>query len=261
MAFPQVKTLEEHREYLHESVKLMMWFIHFWLKNHPEETFVDVLRNRVDVYRKTDVNDGNINPTVLHWDSPEWIAMEQAAEAAYKNNINDQAGFEEEGFQVFKPSLDARCQRDFGDMSEALRYQCGCFRHNLELSPGNMMGFHIANFSTPCSFFDYPDYMRGCFKMLLDRAEYIYKAEYIGTGSWLNSMQRWRDWFPQEWTDSMGPANKDVKWHYGFWGQFITARRTFNFKYGKILRETGEMPFYPRAAKCTIASMRKKLEE
>ena len=255
------KTLDEHRIYLYDTVKLMLWFIHHWLKKHPEESFQSVLRNRVDIYRKTDVNNGNINPKTLHWEYPEWLEMEQQAERIYKENLNDEPSFEEKAFQVFKPSIDARCQRDSNDNSEASRYQCGCFRHELALDPGTKtLHFHIANFCTPYSFFDYPAYTKGCFQMLIDRAEHIYGADTIATGSWLNSMQRWRDWFPQEWTDTLGEPNKEVRWHYGFWGQFITARKTFNYKYGKYLRETGEFPFYPRQAHCRISAMREKLD-
>lgn len=260
MTYKAPKTLEEHREYLYEIVKLKLWFMHRWLSEHPDETFEYVLRNRVDIYRKTDVNNSNINPTVLHWEYPAWQAMEQEAKALYFEHKNDIAAFEASAFEVFKPSLDARCERDFADNSEAPRYQCGFLRHNLELTPGtNRLNFHIANFCTPASFFDYPDYMRGCFKMLLDRAEFIFHATEIGTGTWLNSVPQWLEYFPQEWIDNLQAPLTNIYWHYGFWGQFITARKTFNFKYGQILRSTGKFPFYPRSSFCSIKAMREKL--
>ena len=262
MSFPECKTLEEHRQYQYEIVRLQLWFLHHWLAEHPDETFKYVLRNRVDIYRKTDVNNGNINPVTLHWEYPEWQNMEKEAERLYNIYINDAAAFEEAAFEVFKPSLDARCERDANDNSEASRYQCGFLRHNLELTqgvPAPRLGFHIANFCTPASFFDYPDYMKGCFLMLLDRAEYIFHATEIGTGTWLNSVPKWLEWFPQEWKDNMGEPRTDIQWHYGFWGQFITARKTFNAKYGQILRTTGKFPFYPRASFCRISTMREFL--
>lgn len=259
-AYPQPKTLEEHREYLYEMIKLKMWFIAHWLKNHPEEKFVDVLRKRVDVYRKTDVNPGTLNPVELYWDDPRWQAMEKAAEESYNRNIDHPEIFEKEGLEIFKASLDARCERDMADRSECLRYQCGCLRHNPEATD-DFLGFHIANFCRPCSFLDYPAYTKGCFQMLLDRAEFIYHVPKIGTGTWLNGNPQWLKWFPQEWKDNMSEPNKDVQWHFGFWGQFISARGTFNFKYGKILRETGEFPYYPRRSQCTIKAMREHLDK
>ena len=67
---PLPKTLEEHRQYLHDVVKLKLHFLHGWLQRHPEESFVDALRNRVDIYRKTDINPGGLNPPNITWEEP-----------------------------------------------------------------------------------------------------------------------------------------------------------------------------------------------
>lgn len=255
------KTIEEHREYLYEITKLQLFFAHRWLHSHPDENFVDVLRGRIDIYRKSDVNDGTINPTILHWDDPRWQSMEQQADAIYREcrELPPEV-FERRAFAVFKDSLDARCERDFHDQSEVARYQCGCLRHNLSLSPEGNLGFHIANFHSPDSFFDHPDYVVACFRKLLRIARDNFNAKNISTGSWLNCVPKWLAYFPQVWTDRRTPPNTDVKWHYGFWGQFITARKTFNFKYGKYLRETGKMPFYPRFSFCSLQEMNDKLD-
>ena len=50
-----LKTLSEHRQYLHQIVRLKLHFLHGWLRAHPEETFAYGLRNRVDIFRKTDI--------------------------------------------------------------------------------------------------------------------------------------------------------------------------------------------------------------
>ena len=55
-------TLEEHREYLDGIVKLKLWFLWNWLRRHPDETFGDVLRKRVDIYRKTHLNTEGLCP-------------------------------------------------------------------------------------------------------------------------------------------------------------------------------------------------------
>ena len=52
MEEPKIKTIGEHREYMHGIVRLKLFFLHRWLKEHPEETFQNALRNRVDIYRK-----------------------------------------------------------------------------------------------------------------------------------------------------------------------------------------------------------------
>jgi hypothetical protein len=259
---PVPKTLDEHREYLYEIVRLKLHFMHGWLKTHPAETFADVLRNRVDIFRKTDVNQGALNPANFNWEDPAWQTLEQSAKAAYEACGDDADAYEREAFAVFQPTLDARCERDFHDRSTRNGYQCGCLRHNLEASVANghrTLSFHIANFLSPESFFDYPGYVRDSFRRLLDIAENDFQADRIGTGTWLNSLPKWLEYFPQEWLDNLGAPNLDVKWHYGFWGQFLTARQTFNAKYGQILRTTGKMPFYPRSSSCSIQAMRAKI--
>ncbi len=256
-----VKTLAEHREYLYEIVKLKLFFVHRWLSEHPEETFSNVLRNRVDIIRKTDINKEGLNPVNSYFETPEWLALEADAENLFKRFSDDAGTFEAKAFEVFKPSLDARCERDFLDRSAFDGYQYGFLRHNTVLSKDfpDMLIFHIANTKSPDSFFDFPEYIRECFLKLLDAAENDFQVENIGTGTWLNSVPKWLALFPEEWTANRMPPQTDVYWHYGFWGQFITARGTFNGKYGKILRETGRMPFYPRISKCSVKAMRSKL--
>jgi len=79
-------------------------------------------------------------------------------------------------------------------------------------------------------------------------------------GSWLNSHPRWLALFPQEWTDSLSPADCSVQWHLGFWGQFITARGTFHERNAAKFRDSGQMPFPYRTAYCTFNALRTHLD-
>jgi len=259
MREPTQKTLDEHREYLHEIVRLKFWYVHFRLAHDPAASFSDVIRNRVDIFRKTDANPGMLNPSVCHFDAAPWLSMENAAQEIYKQEKNDAAAFERRAFAVFRPSLDARCERDYSDPSPLAGYQCGSLRHEKSLGKdGVTMGFHIANAVAPHSIFDDPEHLKSCFRQLLDISEKIYGAKRIATGTWLNSNPKWLKLFPAEWAENMGPEAADIHGHYGFWGQFITGRGTFNFKYGEILRKTGKLPFALRSSSCSIESMRAK---
>ncbi|MFA6929155.1 MAG: hypothetical protein WCT05_02430 [Lentisphaeria bacterium] len=257
------KTLSEHRQYLYEIIKLKLFFVYRWQKEHPDEAFSNILRQRVDIIRKTDINKEGLNPVKSYFDVPEWLSLETETKALFKRFFNDPETFETRAFELFKPTLDARCERDFLDRSALRGYQCGFLRYNTSISAEfpDMLIFHIANAKTPDSFFDYPDYMRECFLKLLHVAEEVFNVPNIGTGTWLNSVPKWLVLFPKEWTENLQPPQTDVSWHFGFWGQFITARGTFNDKYGKFLRETGQMPFYPRITKCSTQAMREKLNE
>ncbi|MEG2075187.1 MAG: hypothetical protein RRY34_01695, partial [Victivallaceae bacterium] len=140
-------------------------------------------------------------------------------------------------------------------------YQCGSLRHELNLAADNAtLVFHIANARRPESIFAAPGYLEDCFRQLLMVAEKL-NAKYIGTGTWLNSNRHWLAYFPDEWMQNMGPENLWPSWGYGFWGQFISARGTFNEKYGAILRESGKFPFYPRYSFCRVEVMSEKINQ
>jgi len=258
------KTIEEHRDYLYEIVKLKLFFLRNWLLEHPEETLAYVLRNRVDIYRKTAVNDALLNPAELHFESPEWLGMEQQLAAVYDKYKDSPEEFEKRGFEIFKTSVDARLEKDFNDNSTFAAYQCDSLKYN-EYDDGEKhekIVFHIANALRPESIFADPQYLPRCFIDLMDQTAEKYASTRMSTHTWLNSLPRWLELFPQEWHDNMILASpSDIKWHYGYWGQFLTARGTFNFKYGEILRKTGKLPFCPGGSECSFEAMREHLKK
>ncbi len=258
---PQRKTLEEHRDYLYQIVRLKLFFMHHWLAEHPDEEPLNVLHNRVDIYRKTDANTEGLTPTSCDWNGAAWQALEQPLLACYHACGSDRARFEEEGFAILQPSIDARCERDFLDDSALKPYQCGSLRYNVHNEPTPRVGFHIANAVSPRSIFDNPLYLPACFLTLLDQIEALYDAVEISAGTWLNSNPKWLALFPQEWHDNLTEPTGNVTWSYGSWGQFISARGTFNYKYGDHLRRTGRLYYYSCSSFCSIAAMRRHLQQ
>lgn len=256
MAMENPKTLEEHRTYLYEIVRLKLFFMHRWLTAHPEEEPVAVLRNRIDIYRKTDANPEPLTPKTLLWEAAAWQALEQPLLACYARHVTDAERFENEGFTILQHSLDARCERDYLDPSVLQRYQCGSLRYDVYTEPTASVGFHIANAVQPRSIFDNPHYLPACFLALMEQVEALYGAVEIKTGTWLNGKSKWLALFPEEWQTNLQPPTHNVGWSYGFWGQFITARGTFNHPFGEHMRRTGEFVYYPRTSHCTIRAMR-----
>lgn len=259
---PEPKTIEEHREYLHEIVKLKLFFIWHWLKEHPDEELIQVLHDRVDIFRKTAENEGLLNPEEVKFDSPGWLNMEKRLTEIFEKNQDNADAFEEQAFEIFRDSLDTRLEKDFNDKSSLAAYQCGSLRYN-EYEPGTeqkFIIFHIANAIAPRSIFDDPKYLPECFMELMRQSREKYKSTGLQTSTWLNSYPRWLALFPKEWHDNLSADQTDVQWHYGFWGQFITSRGTFNFKSASHLRKTGRLLFYPRRSQCTFKAMKEHLE-
>ena len=254
------KTMEEHRDYLYKIVRLKLFFMHGWLAGHPEESFIDVLRKRVNIYRKTDANPGALNPSKIDWKAPAWLELEQALVRVYELNRGSVSRFEEEGFTALQPSLDVCLKRDYRDRSALQAYQCGSLRYNVYSEPTKEVVFHIANAVSPKSIFDDPLYLPCCFMILMEQVEVQYQAECIQTGTWLNSHSKWLELFPQEWHDNLSVPDTNVQWHYGFWGQFISARGTFNDKLGDYFRTNRKLRYDLRRSKCTLAAMRRHLK-
>lgn len=254
------KTLDEHRTYLHEMVRLSLFFVHYWLETHPEETFSQTIRTRVDIYRKTEANPDQQNQPRYLFDEEPWLTMEREAHCLYEKYKDDRAGFERNAFEVFRASVDSRCERDFADCSILATHQCGSLRYNDGLWPdGKTMGFHIANAIAPRSFLSEPEHLKECFLHLMTIAEKVYGAVNIGTSTWLNSMPKWNAFFPHEWMNNRQEPVTRVNGYLSFWGQFVTARGTFHYRNAEHLRTTGSFPFYPRVSYCSIEAMRRKL--
>ena len=257
------KTLEEHREYLYQMVRLKLFFLRNWLSDHPGESLQEVLRKRIDIYRKTSINSGLLNPPKPDFDCTAWLELERALQKIYDQFHDSPVEFEDAGFALFRKTIDERVGKDYADSSRLAGYQCGSLRYN-EYSDGakhETASFHIANALQPESIFADPQYMPGCLWELMRQTQEKYGCSRLATTTWLNSLPRWLELFPQEWHDNLGPENTDVQWNYGWWGQFITARGTFNFKYGDWMRQTGRMPFYPRSSSCSFENLQKHLQD
>lgn len=258
---PVPKSLEEHRDYLYRIVRLKLFYLHYFLSEvHPEESFSNAIRNRVDIYRKTDANPGPHTPEKLFFDAPKWKNMEDAAAELWEKYRTDRIRFESEAFEVFRASIDRRCERDFLDNSVLEKYQCGSLKHESALSSDGFLEFHIGNAVRPRSFYEDKLYLPRCFRALLRVAELKFHAKGIKTNTWLNSSKRWLSLFPEEWKTHLSEPEKEVNWSYGWWGQFISHRGTFHEKNAAFLRENLRFPYPPRASFCSLESMNRKIE-
>lgn len=255
------KTLDEHREYLHEVVRLKLWFLWTWLHRHPEESLSYALRERVDIYRKTDINPETMNPKVLHYDSADWLALEGAMEALWEDARGDVERFESEGFRIFQPTVDARCERDFFERPYVLDYKCGSLTYDAPMpETPQRVTFHIANANAPRSVFDPPSHLAECLGRVMKGAARDFGATELETGTWLNGHPKFLACFPDCWRNRLSPVHDDVRWNFSWWGQLLTARGTFNARAGEYLRATGKFSMPPRTAWCTFDELRPHLQ-
>lgn len=258
---PLEKSLAEHRHYLHSIVRLKLCFLWQRLREFPDESLRFVLRERVDIYRKTDLNPEGMNPKVLHFESPGWLALEEALEALWSEARDDAERFEKEGFMIFQPVVDSRCERDFSEHPYVLDYKCGSLTYDDPMpETPQRVAFHIANANAPRSIFDPPSHLAKCLLRVMEGAERDFGATGLETGTWLNGHPKFLAYFPDCWCDRLSPIHDDVRWNFSWWGQFLTSRGTFNEKVGEQLRATGKFPMPPRTGWCTFEELRAHLQ-
>lgn len=255
-------SLDEHVEFFREKAKLKLWFAWNWLREHPEETFEEVLRCRTGLWGLTEYGWHKGLATVEDYARGEWPALLALARALYDQTRYDAdaSRFEREAYTIFREAVERGAVATFGlpPRSEPRPFGALSYAPPVTAHP-QRVHFHIVNMLQPASIFDDRAYIPGCFQRLMDDAQAKHGAEEIATGSWLNSLPRWQDIFPKEYLDHMGPPELDIRWSAGWWGQFTNARGAFNHKYARIFRETGRMPFPRRASWCRIAAMRDHL--
>lgn len=259
-------TKEEHLDYLESSSRLMLWFAREWKKSHPEEDFESIVRNRTDIWRKTNLFPGGPDDPLSGY--PEaWLEILHRILKAYDETKadSDSARFEEICVELLKPHLIGRIERDIADhpgVTQKAGYQCGSLRYDLspDIDNPKRIKIHISNACYPGSLFDDRLYMPACLLVLTTQCAAKFGVTEIRTGTWLNSYPKWLELFPEEWAENMSQPNEDIRYHYGFWGQFLTSRRTFNHKLGRKFRQTGKMPYSHRSSWCSIFSLRKHLE-
>lgn len=262
-----LSTREAHIDFLEQTVRLKLWFVWQHLRAHPAETFRHALDHRVDLWRKTSLNPAHLDGPWAFADCPVWPGLAGELEGLFEATRGEAASdaFEERGLDLLRPYLLARVERDLDDLRQKVDlrdYQCGSLRYDTAVSPAHprRIYFHIANDCYPRSPFDDPAYFPACFRRLMDACEQEFGVTEIGTGTWLNAVPRWLRLFPRTWHEHLSPPHTDVAWHYGYWGQFITARKTFNHRLGEQFRRTGILPYAPRESWCTIAAMRAHLD-
>ena len=256
------KAIAEHLYYREKLVRLKLWFLWGWLKDHPREIFINAFRERVDIYRLTEISVDTLALGKQPFSESAWLEVEERLESLYRNCIDDNnpARFEREGYRIIKTTIEACARRDYGDTSYLPGYQCGSLKYNPPRE-GNLktVNIHIANAITPKSIFSDKKYISKCFFDLMHKSGIEYGADSFEIKTWLNSYPIWLELFPGEWITNMGPELKDVQGDKTFWGQFTNARGTFNERHGKQMRESGRFPYYPRHSWCAFKAFKRHL--
>jgi hypothetical protein len=252
------KTLEEHKAYVEQMARISFFFVRQLKEKNPEKSAGELLRDHTPLF----FHALNYPDYETKWDNPDCqLIMRKSTE---KQNLPSQE-FENSMYAEIKDLAMERAERYY-PASVGMALPADWNVRSLKYDPPKpnlpqgYCCFHIANALSPKSIFDDPEHLPGCFMELMDRSESEYGYNTLYTSSWLNDKPEWLRLFPKEWSDNLSPRNNDIYWHFGYWGQLVTARGTFNEKAGKYVREHCELNYKCRSSHCSFAAMRTHLK-
>jgi len=258
MKIIEKKTLKEHKEYVEQMCRISFFFARRWLKEQtPEKTIGELLRDHTPLL----FHALNYLDYDTKWDNPDCTKI---MDMASKFQNMSPSEFEERMWTEIKEPALERAEK-FYPVSVGVKmpedWNVGSLKYDPPKPnlPANYCCFHIANALAPRSIYDDPRHLPECFLELMERSEKEYGYDTLWTATWLNDTPRWLAIFPEEWTKNLSPGDTLASWHFGFWGQMVTARGTFNEKAGRYVRENGMLKYKIRASHCSFASMRKHL--
>ena len=258
MTRTDVKSRDEHRDYIRSLARISFFFGYGWHQSHPDEGIADVIRNRTPLFHHALSlmrNEGESHPV--------WQALLSSAESAV-SAARDADEFEQIMFAEVVDFADERADRFYPEsvgvkMPEDWNVRSLKYDPPVKGLPPNHCNFHIANALAPRSMLDDREHLPSCFLELMDRSEAEYGSDTLRTFTWLNDHPGWLAFFPQEWHDNLGPRDESVSWNFGYWGQLVNARGAFNDKLSRYVREHGELRYKPRASHCSFSAMREHL--
>ncbi len=269
----QLKTPEEHLEYLEGCIKLMLWFAHYWSMEHPREDFIYILEERVDIFCKTDLNKGALYDWLKPEGNPEWKElMQKILDVKTSLGPQDHDQFEAKAFEIIKPRVKGRVNKDLDDLhaeEPGKNAKNGPYwwdkkfidvKEQVKEQPKSN-NFHIYNSCYPGSIFDDPEYLPRFFIKMMEKSEKEMGAERLSTLTWMNCLNRWVNFFPPEWKQGLSEPDDSIMGHLGFWGQIITSRHMLSKVFDVRIRQTGHLPYLMRRSYCTFESMRAYLNK
>lgn len=256
----QKKTSEEHKLYVEKMARISFFFAGKLREKIPDKSVGELLRDHTPLFNHAlDYHEYETN-----WNNPDCLGIMAKANERAESSVQE---FEEQMYSEIRDLAMERAER-FYPTSVGIQvppdYNAGSLKYDNPEDrnlPLNHCNFHIANAVAPKSIFADPEYLPNCFMELMDKSEKEYGCDTLRTSTWLDDNPRWLKLFPQEWHDNLSPRTDHVSWNFGYWGQLVTARGTFNEKAGQYVREHGKLRYKCRGSHCLFQAMRKHLKK
>ncbi len=267
---PAKKTPAEHRDYVEQIARLSFWFAYGLQPRIPTLDLGEILVRHTPLcyhaLRFQDYRDPRADPGCRRA-----LDLARAAARGLPPGPQGAARFEQTMAVQLRSLIDERADQWYASSVGIApltafwepRLIAGSLKFDPPAAgrPPTTCNFHIANAIAPQSIFANPAYLPSCFLDLMNCGEQAYGFDTLATTSWLNDEPRWLRLFPADWHRTLDAPDPHglPSWHFGYWGQLVTARGTFNAKAGEFVRRHGRLRFRTRSAHCAFRAMRDHL--
>lgn len=235
----KLKTVEEHKFYLDEIVKLSLWVSAKFCNEHPSSDIYNELDKRTPIFNHTEFNKFHIFDT----EQPkpkEWHDIKERLKSIYSENSTPET-FEKLGYELLKPHIYGRVDMDIEDLYDYAESEDDESWLRYEIH-GDRVELHFENSLYPDSFmgdnYHFYSKLNECLLAVKSKG-----AKILYAGSWLNSYNKFLDLLPPQWKSSRRNRKNEIEFHLGFWGQFLRSNESFNEINGAYLRENGKVKY------------------
>lgn len=242
-----------HVEYVRQFVKLSLWYVH-QAASTEQLPLPDLINQRVDIYRLTDLFHNGKHPAHGH-DDPQWNALLDQLERVYRDHHGNSAAFEQAGLNLLWPHLELKAKSRQPRPTPASRpFECWLYRIHLEYT--DRIDLHINNAYAPQSPLSerWPDFARSLLRLVRHVQQEHPQITTVACGSWLNDVPPFQKLFPPVWLESAQTV-QPLDYTQGHWGQFKTRGGEFHVRNAAYFRDNGRPPFRQLRCRCRIGDL------
>jgi len=238
--------------FLKGLAKLSLWYAGKLVRDGASD-FSDALIRRVNIFRQTDLYDGERNPS-RESVGKVWLTLIDELEALFESNAQ---AYEEAGLQLLWPHIEARIQQS-GDAVEPTERPYDCWSSNVRAAgpvcdkTGEnvhqlacaMVEIHVDNIykpKSPVSDMRIP-FAASLIRLLETAQRSDPEVKAVRCETWINSNPAFAKFFPASWSASAVPIDW-INYEVSHWGQFEDRRGDFHHRNGELFRDTGKLPF------------------
>lgn len=246
-------TFEIYKEFVQDLIKLKAWYA-WWLKHNTALGYDEILEKRINFFKEGNNRWAKTKEMLIEeyerqGGNTDTMELETLILKKVRTHAND-AFLKKVFYKEFEKVLKESC------------YGIGYEFHpeyDVDGSP-DFMSFHFRNYFAPDTPFNHRDKLIGGLRRTIKKAaEERPDITMAQCATWLNDVPAFSSLFPPVWKERAMPGKPGG--HFGWWGQFMDRTGYLHKKNARAFRATGEFPYKHLKGKCSIAELKKYLDE